>query len=280
MGSTRRTDAGTARDEAARWLTKLARGLQPDEGAALEEWLRLPAHREAILGSLGTWHGPEVAALLRELLPEESRRPRHRTRRGLLIAALAAAGAAGIVLAGTNAMLDGRTLWSYFDGSHLPRMDIHRTTYVTGPSEKRRVELPDGTVLILNGATKLSVTYSRPWRQVQLEGGEASFKVAADPDWPFTVQAGKREFQTLSGRFDLHALTADLVELTVAQGNVKVSFATPRRPETEEERSEPLTFGEADIGALQTARVYPGFQAVRAIEAGELRARFAWEAGT
>jgi ferric-dicitrate binding protein FerR (iron transport regulator) len=107
------------------------------------------------------------------------------------------------------------------------------------------------------------VKYSRPWREVKLEYGAASFTVAHDPDWPFNVQAGKRDFQAMGGRFDMQLLTPELVELTVSAGTVKVQFVAPRRPETDAQRSENLTYGEAIVHALETARVYPGFQSIR-----------------
>jgi hypothetical protein len=59
----------------------------------------------------------------------------------------------------------------------------------------------------------------------------------------------------------MHVITPEVVDLTVTAGSVKVQFATPRRPE-ESQRSENLSFGEAVVGALHTARVYPGFQSI------------------
>jgi transmembrane sensor len=252
-----------AREQASLWLTKLSRGLDREDGPALTEWLKTPANRKTIVHMASSWHGPEVIALLEQLLPEESKRTRRRTRRNLAITALAFAIAVGVVVVLTNALLDGRTVWSYFDGSHLPRTILPDTIYVSGIEERRNVKLPDGSTLVLSPATRVSVKYSRPWREVKLDYGAASFTVAHDPDWPFNVQAGKREFQAMGGRFDMHVLTPELVELAVSAGTVKVQFATPRRPETDGQRNENLTYGEAIVRALETARVYPGFQSIR-----------------
>jgi transmembrane sensor len=253
----------SAREQASLWLTKLARGLDKEDGPALTEWLRTPANRRMIVHMAASWHGPEVTALLEQLLPEESKRVRRRTTRNVAITALAFVVAVGLVVVLTNALLDGRTVWSYFDGSHLPRKVLADTVYVSGLDERRNVQLPDGSTLELSPATRVSVKYSLPWREVTLEYGAARFAVAHDPDWPFNVRAGKREFQAMGGRFDMQVLTPDLVQLTVAAGTVKVQFATPRRPETDAQRSENLTYGEAVVRALETARVYPGFQSIR-----------------
>ena len=273
------TPSGTnsARDEAGRWLTKLARGLDRDEGPRLREWLLQAVNRKAILDSVSYWHGPDVRALLTALLPEESKRAKRKRDRNYLVMALAAASAVGFVVLFTTAMLDGRTLWSYFDGSHLTRTLLPSATYVTAAGETRDVKLPDGSTITLNESTRLSVSYSRPWREVHLEYGEARFNVARDPDWLFNVQAGKRDFQLRGSRFNMRMRTPEDLELTVADGDVKVLFATPRRPETEAQRSENLTYGEAVVQARETARVYPGFQSVHKIEASEAEARLAWQ---
>lgn len=256
-----RSDASRARDDASRWLAKLARGLDRDDGPALREWLQAPTNRQAMVDSLAHWHGPDVAALLAELMPEESKRVRLRRGRNVLITALAVVVAIGLVVTLANAMLDGRSLWSYFDGSHLPRSVVASKRYVTRHGEKRDIALPDGSRVTLDGDTRLTIEYSLPYRDVTLEAGEARFAVAYDPDWPFNVHAGKREFQALGSHFDMHVVSPDVVDLTVTAGSVKVQFATPRRPE-ESQRSENLSFGEAVVGALHTARVYPGFQSI------------------
>jgi transmembrane sensor len=253
----------STREQASLWLTKLARGLDKEDGPALSEWLKSPAHRQTIVHMAASWHGPEVIALLQQLLPAESKRTRHRSTRGVVITVLAFAVALSLVVTLTNGLLDNRTVWSYFDGSHLPRADLAETTYVSGIEERRTVQLPDGSTLMLSPATRVSVKYSRPWREVKLDYGAATFTVAHDPDWPFNVQAGKRDFQVMGGRFAMQVLTPELVELTVNTGTVKVQFATPRRPETDAQRSENLTYGEALVRAFETARVYPGFQSIR-----------------
>jgi transmembrane sensor len=253
----------STREAASHWLTRLSRGLDREEGAALTEWLKEPAHRKTIVLVASSWHGAEVHALLKELLPAETKRVNRKRGRNVVITAVAATAALGFVVAFANAMLDGRTLWSYFDGSHLTRRILPDTAYVSALKETRDVRLPDGSTIRLSPATRVSVNYSRPWRAVKLEYGSARFDVAHDPDWPFNVQAGKREFQAMGGRFEMRVLTPELVELDVAAGSVKVQFATPRRPETDTERRENLTFGEAIVNARQTARVYPGFQAIR-----------------
>lgn len=266
MSTEPKSESARARDEASRWLAKLARGLDREDGPAIREWLKAPLHRQAMVDSLAHWHGPDVAALLGELMPEESKRIRIRRRRNIFITTAACIAAVVFVVTMANAMLDGRTLWSYFDGSHLTRSVVASKTYETAPGETRNIPLPDGSSITLDGATRLSIEYSRPYREVTLVHGAAKFSVMHDPDWPFNIHAGKREFTSMGSRFDMRVVTPETVDLSVTDGNVKVHFATPRRPEASQ-RSDNLSFGEAIVGALHTARVYPGFQSIRRLDA-------------
>src|SRR5580704_378072 len=62
-------DSDKISTEAAVWLARLERGLLPQEGSSLRDWLRQPAHREAIVDAAKLWHGPDIIAVLAELVP-------------------------------------------------------------------------------------------------------------------------------------------------------------------------------------------------------------------
>src|ERR1700744_3621899 len=55
--------------QAAIWLARIERGLEPHEGERLREWLQQPAHRDAIVTSAKLYHGPDVVAVLAALVP-------------------------------------------------------------------------------------------------------------------------------------------------------------------------------------------------------------------
>ncbi len=79
------------------------------------------------------------------------------------------------------AALVGVIGWSTLD--RHPAMDI-----VTGPGEHRTVALDDGSRVIMNGGTRITVDRDNP-REVVLESGEALFDVKHDEKHPFVVMA-------------------------------------------------------------------------------------------
>ena len=62
-------DTDKISNEAAVWLARLERGLLAEEGLTLRAWLSRPAHREAIVDAAKLWHGPDIIAVLAELVP-------------------------------------------------------------------------------------------------------------------------------------------------------------------------------------------------------------------
>ena len=58
-------------EEAARWLEKIERTISREEAQALRAWLKGPGHRDTIIDRCKRWHGPEILAVLGELIPVE-----------------------------------------------------------------------------------------------------------------------------------------------------------------------------------------------------------------
>jgi transmembrane sensor len=58
--------------------------------------------------------------------------------------------------------------------------------YVTAPGQRRSIELVDGSRIILNGGTRLTMENSNP-RAVTMTNGEALFQIRHDPEAPFVV---------------------------------------------------------------------------------------------
>src|SRR5687768_7455940 len=68
----RQAEQARISEEAANWLEKIERTIGPEEAQALRAWLKLKAHREAIVERCKRWHGPEILAVLGELVPLEN----------------------------------------------------------------------------------------------------------------------------------------------------------------------------------------------------------------
>jgi transmembrane sensor len=271
-----------AREEAAMWLARLARGLRADEAPPLRHWLKDRINRNVILDMARLWHGPDILALLSELIPVGPEPMEPRSWRSILIPALKITVAAGLIawiVSGEQPRLNFHSHWTHLQGSLVvPRTLLERGRYFTGVGERGQIELADGTTVTLNTDTHLGVAYSQNMRQVIVPYGEVSFHVAPDPKRPFLVLAGRRRFEALGTHFNLRVLSPDNVELTVTEGNVKVLYIPTPRTETPAEARlhDNMINDDTTVGALETALLEPGFQFVRKIGANEADTLLAW----
>lgn len=92
---------------------------------------------------------------------------------------------------------------------------------VTPPGVRQNVMLSGGTILALNGGTRMMLDHSDA-RFAQLVDGEASFDVVHDAAQPFRVEVGAAQLVDLGTRFNIRK-TADVTELEVAEGAVQYS---------------------------------------------------------
>ena len=123
-----------------------------------------------------------------------------------------------LAAAAALAFLALTTLWLTRDGERygLPR------TYSTAHGEQIERPLPDGSLLHLNTDSKVTVRYSRRERVVELDRGEALFKVAHDnAQRGFRVAAGNAQVLDVGTQFDIY-LKPGAVLVTVVEGIVAV----------------------------------------------------------
>ena len=101
--------------------------------------------------------------------------------------------------------------------------------YQTNIGGIEEVHLRDGSSIILGGRTRLSVVFLRQRRSVRLIEGEAWFRVAHDPNWPFVVAAGDGTITAVGTAFVV-TRESDRVVVTVTDGTVEVSARPPVWP--------------------------------------------------
>jgi transmembrane sensor len=102
----------------------------------------------------------------------------------------------------------------------------HIRQYATAPSERRHVELPDGSNITLGARTEISVHYTARRRVIFMERGEGWFNVAHDSQRPFEVFAGERIIRAIGTQFDVRRdrdPKLDRVTVTVDSGTVEVA---------------------------------------------------------
>jgi transmembrane sensor len=183
--------------EAAEWLARLDDGLSGEEQDAYIEWLsKDERHRKAM--SLLQWGWGELDRLaglhLSEHPPAEKEPPAPGTgwvqnRRiwytRYRVSVAAAGLAAAVAISFVSVFLLNR--------APVEQQPIQPAYELM--QRLARVDLPDGSVVELNHGASIKTDYSAEKRLVLLNGGEANFVVAKDPDRPFVVSVAGIEVE-------------------------------------------------------------------------------------
>jgi transmembrane sensor len=202
------------RAEAAVWLARLHSDERSEEMERnFRAWLAGNAQRAAAFERMtNTW---EATGALRTrpavVTPESANKPR----REIPWAAAAQALAAVLVLA----VLIGFAI-------HLtPSGEAPTTTaFETSLGERRSLQLDDGSRLVLNTDSHVSVTFSAGSRIIELNRGQARFEVAKDPNRPFIVRAGGKQIVAHGTQFDVR-WTDERLSIVLFEGRVSVLAA-------------------------------------------------------
>lgn len=199
---------------ASEWLVALAE--QPDNAGlrmAFEQW------RAASPDHARDWAEIDRTSALLAVQPRPAQadwahflarrrtEAAHRRRRGSWIGSLAAlAAAAGLLL--------------FFQGSALLlRLEAD---HVTTTAEQRRLQLPDGTIVLLGPESAIDTAYSPEARQVRLLKGEAFFEVSGGDLRPFSVGARGLVVRDIGTAFEVR-LGARTTDVAVRDGIVDIA---------------------------------------------------------
>jgi transmembrane sensor len=211
------------RDQAAVWLVRLQDGLSVDQERDLGEWLEQnPSHRAMLIELATLWDELAILNELSELFPFAHKVPvrsRNRLMTRLSIAA-------SIVLAISIGIWLGV---EYFDSAKPPmtaanskNVSLTNTQYSTAIGEQSTINLPDGSAILLNTNTQLSVQYTDTERKIKLIRGEGHFKVAKDPSRPFVVTAGTHAVRAVGTAFSVTTSDSEGLKVLVTEGSVAV----------------------------------------------------------
>jgi len=94
--------------------------------------------------------------------------------------------------------------------------------FATGTGERRDVLLDDGSRLLLDTDSQVSVQFSRWQRHLVLLRGQAEFTVAHARFRPFVVEAGAGQVRALGTRFQVRR-DAQRVQVALLEGRVRVT---------------------------------------------------------
>jgi len=205
-------------EEAVEWLVKLRGGnLSEDETCAFAEWLSQDSEHAAAFAKAEDFLSEMVTAvkLPRPEYVEPKPNAKKPSQQPLTIPppkavkpwlaiplALAAAWlvAMGLVLPSQS------SLW-----------DSLLSDYHTGIGEIRDIQLADGSRLLLNTNTAVSVDYQPTQRLITLHHGEVRFTVAKDAQRSFEVKTDSLMVRALGTVFDVYRKTPHSINVTVQE---------------------------------------------------------------
>lgn len=255
MSELPKPDPKALSDEAIEWLVLLRSGtVSMAERRRFAEWrARSPEHARAFEDA------EHPFALMCQAAAEQWPAERMRSRRSVLAFLWRPRFAAGLLITSL--------LVAALHVLHLT--DPWLSDYHTGTGEQRPIALADGSTLLLNTDTAVSLFFTRTARRVRLEHGQALFTVAPDANRPFEVQVGKVVVQALGTVFEIYEHAGE-VAVTVLDHAVEIGLAAnlPKTP-TAKSPHPRLVAGER-------LRYHPdtGFGATQAVD---VRAASAWQ---
>jgi len=210
-------------EEAAAWWSARQRlgFTTAREEEAFADWLADPANGMAWEATEGPLEAvaayaalPEIRALRESALA--ARPPRSRTIwRWAAGGAIAASLAAGIVAFSFDTPLAPTA-------PSAPQAASSTERYTTSIGERRTIRLADNSRIELNTGSVAEVAYSPGRRDIRLLAGQALFRVAHDPNRPFTVVAGDRRIIATGTAFDVRIGEGGTVAVTLIEGHVRV----------------------------------------------------------
>jgi transmembrane sensor len=199
---------------AAEWVLRREHGMHGDDQSAFRRWLNQDPRHARVFAEM-----EETSRLLDHMRIDAPRgaspmaQATSAQRRPVsyvpyLRAALAVAAVVAVVFFGWRKLTPA-----------APTFVESAATQVGG---LRELDLPDGSVVLLNTSTAIKVSYLESERRVELLRGEAYFTVAKDPSRPFWVQAGQVAIRAVGTAFNVR-LTPTAVNVLVTEGKVRVA---------------------------------------------------------
>lgn len=215
------TAASRLQNEAARWFMRM-QGANPDhpDRGRFEAWLMAdPAHAREYAAFAGAWEDFDTTSKLKSLAQAMERRKQKLAEQKQRISTQVRRSVLGLLLLVTGGLF-GQQMWREHQAQPLMTF-----ASATGVGEIGRQTLDDGTQLVLNADTHVSVAYYRDRREIVMDRGEVIFDVTRDPERPFIVRSGEARITVLGTRFAVNRLD-HLVRVSVDHGRVKVEAQT------------------------------------------------------
>lgn len=214
MGSAHPLEDAARRQDAADWWVQLHEDTARAD--SVSQWLEWRARDERNVAAfdevqrfasgLASFDHSTAGLLVAEFAPAAPR-VRYQARR-------TSAWAAGIAIA-----ISGAAVWLVTSRGEI-KVDQH--SYATDIAVNQESRLPDGSKLVLGGASKAVAVFSKTRRSIRLETGEAYFEIVKDANRPFLVEAGDITVRAIGTAFNVRR-TPVQVAITVTDGRIRVA---------------------------------------------------------
>lgn len=218
-------DLNAALEAAAYWHTQREQGLSPQAQQDFDRWLQAdPAHAQALARVEQALSALRQVAHQRRAVAAPARPAQASPSRAMSWRPALAGACLSLMLAlGVG--------WSWW---HQP---VHADEVSVAQGASHSVVLPDGSRLMVDADTRVSISQYRDRREVTLWRGQVFFEVAKDAERPFVVLAGPARVTVLGTRFVVRyqAIEADgqATQVRVEEGRVRVGLAlTPHEGRT------------------------------------------------
>ena len=266
-----------AKEQAAQWLVRLDQGaLRPEEKQSLRDWLASSEiHGEYLRKYAGNWDAMGVLHELAELFPLPDSEPllseggRQNTKAHWLSGVLSAPKYSSWGYAMASLAICAVLVFSLLDSPAPTQQDFR-----TAVGEQRRYVLSDGSTLLLNTNSLISVDFTGPQRVLRLKHGEMNVEVAKDREHPLVVYAGGGLVRAVGTAFSVR-LRAEEVDVLVTEGRVQVFANLDAEPEA-------LVIPEARQTLLEAGQAVQYSEVMGVIESVEpkrLEKKLAWKNG-
>ena len=264
--------------EAADWIARLENGLSEDEERELGKWMSLDRKNYERFMELATlWDEMDSLSRLAEIFPEPQRPHRMADiRAGWAVAAT--------VVVGLSIAL---SYWAWTDLWTDPgagEISSYSAEYETGIGEQVTHTLIDGTQIVLNTNSALTVEYTESNRLLNLLRGEVNISVANDKSRPLSVMVGDKVIQAIGTEFNLEITSDQTIELVVTEGIVMVGVLDGAVDEASVDKPLVLTPTSRLVAAGQEYSFDPDENGIDSTEANpidseEIAVRLSWRDG-
>lgn len=213
-----------ADQQAAYWVARLdAPDCDAGERSAFEDWLaQSPGHLQAWVQADAV-HAAAAELAGDDLLRAAARKARRDARD--TFASRSGLRAWGWAAAAGVAVAVGALAWRM-----QPQAPVLEQHYATGVGEQRTIELADGTALLLDTGSTVTVRLGERQREVDIDGGRVQLVVGHDPR-PFLVHAGTTTIRDIGTTFQVQR-DAGAVHVGLIEGAVVVSAAPTGKVES------------------------------------------------